>query len=145
MALRSRLSEGEGYGPDQAVQRPFYNDGGSGNGTDRSRVAEDGRNFVGATIALTSKMPTAIQQDLEREVNSMPRQFDVVIEQDTEGYYVASVPALRGCHTQAKSLDDLMERIKEAIELCLEESEEDEEALNFVGVQRVVVDRGKAA
>ena len=75
----------------------------------------------------------------------MPRQFDVVIEQDTEGYYVASVPALRGCHTQAKSLDDLMERIKEAIALCLEESEEGEESLNFVGVQRVVVDHGKAA
>ncbi len=75
----------------------------------------------------------------------MRRQFDVVIEQDTEGCYVASVPALRGCHTQSKSLDDLMERIKEAIALCLEESEEGEESLSFIGVQRVVVDRGKAA
>ena len=75
----------------------------------------------------------------------MLRQFDVVIEQDADGYYVASVPALRGCHTQAKSLDELMERIKEAIELCLEQSGEGEEALTFVGVQRVVVDHGKAA
>ena len=40
----------------------------------------------------------------------MNRQFDVVIEQDSEGYFVASVPALPGCHTQAKSLDLLMER-----------------------------------
>ncbi|MFI3197492.1 MAG: type II toxin-antitoxin system HicB family antitoxin [Methylococcaceae bacterium] len=50
----------------------------------------------------------------------MIKQFDVVIEKDSEGYFVASVPVLRGCHTQAKSLDVLMERIREAIELCLE-------------------------
>jgi predicted RNase H-like HicB family nuclease len=48
------------------------------------------------------------------------KEFNVVIERDTEGYYVASVPALPGCHTQAKSLDKLVERIQEAIELCLE-------------------------
>ncbi len=45
----------------------------------------------------------------------MTYQFDVIIEQDAEGYFVASVPALPGCHTQAKSLDVLMERIREAI------------------------------
>jgi len=50
----------------------------------------------------------------------MKRQFDVVIERDEEGFYVASVPALRGCHTQAKSLDVLMERVQEAIVLCLD-------------------------
>lgn len=50
----------------------------------------------------------------------MTKRFNVVIERDREGYYVASVPALRGCHTQARSLDELMVRIKEAIELCLE-------------------------
>ena len=50
----------------------------------------------------------------------MTREFSVVIEKDEAGYYVASVPALRGCHTQARSLDALMKRIKEAIELCLE-------------------------
>ena len=48
------------------------------------------------------------------------REFNVVIERDSEGYYVASVPVLRGCHTQAKSLDKLIERIQEAIDLCLE-------------------------
>jgi predicted RNase H-like HicB family nuclease len=51
---------------------------------------------------------------------SRPRESDVVVERDGEGFYVASVPALPGCHTQARSLDDVMERIKEAIELCLE-------------------------
>lgn len=50
----------------------------------------------------------------------MAKQFDVVVERDSEGFYVASVPALAGCHTQAHSLDELMSRIKEAIELCLE-------------------------
>jgi len=46
--------------------------------------------------------------------------FDVVIERDEEGFYVASVPELHGCNTQAKSLDVLIERIREAIELCQE-------------------------
>jgi predicted RNase H-like HicB family nuclease len=50
----------------------------------------------------------------------MPQQFNVIIERDSEGYFVASVPTLPGCQTQAKSLDILMERITEAIELCLE-------------------------
>ena len=48
------------------------------------------------------------------------REFSVIVERDKEGYYVASVPELPGCHTQARSLDKLIERIREAIELCLE-------------------------
>lgn len=51
----------------------------------------------------------------------MAGEFSVIIERDAEGYYVASVPALRGCHTQAKSLDELMARVREAAELSLEE------------------------
>jgi len=50
----------------------------------------------------------------------MTKEFSVIIERDEDGYYVASVPELQGCHTQAKSLDKLMERIREAIELCVE-------------------------
>ncbi|MBM3331785.1 type II toxin-antitoxin system HicB family antitoxin [candidate division WOR-3 bacterium] len=65
------------------------------------------------------------------------REFDVVIERDEDGYYVASVPALRGCHTQARSLDALMKRIQEAIALCLEV--EEPVTSQFVGVQRVTV------
>lgn len=71
--------------------------------------------------------------------NVKMKQFDVVIEKDSEGYFVASVPVLKGCHTQAKSLDVLMERIKEAIELCLEVQEELPEMLDFVGVQRIAI------
>ncbi len=69
----------------------------------------------------------------------MSHQFDVIVERDSAGYFVALVPALPGCHTQAKSLDDLMERIREAIELCLEVQGEAPEPLDFVGVQRVSV------
>ncbi len=54
----------------------------------------------------------------------MIHNFDVVIERDEAGYYVASVPALPGCHTQAKSLDTLMKRAQEVIELCLLEEGE---------------------
>ena len=67
----------------------------------------------------------------------MVREFSVVIERDEDGYFVASVPALRGCHTQAKSLDVLMRRVKEAIQLCLEV--EDPVSTEFIGVQRVAV------
>ena len=67
------------------------------------------------------------------------REFSVVIERDTEGYYVASVPALPGCHTQAKSLDLLMRRIGEAIDLCLEEADTDTPENEFIGVQRSAV------
>jgi predicted RNase H-like HicB family nuclease len=67
------------------------------------------------------------------------RSFDVVIERDEEGLYVASVPSLPGCHTQATSLDDPMNRVKEAIELCLEVEGLPYAKLEFVGVQRVVV------
>jgi predicted RNase H-like HicB family nuclease len=70
----------------------------------------------------------------------MRQQFDVVVERDAEGYFVASVPALPGCHTQAKSLDELMVRVREAIELCLEIEGLISESLEFVGIQRVTVE-----
>ncbi len=69
----------------------------------------------------------------------MAKEFSVIIQQDTEGYYVASVPALRGCHSQAKSLDELMVSIREAVELCLEVHGESVERLDFIGVQRITV------
>jgi len=69
----------------------------------------------------------------------MACQFDVIIERDSENNFVGSVPALPGCHTQAQSLDVLMERIREAIELCLEVEGQPSENLDFVGVQRITV------
>ena len=69
----------------------------------------------------------------------MERNFDVVVERDAEGYYVASVPALPGCHTQAQSLDELDRRIREAIKLCLEVDGFPEQNPEFVGIQHVVI------
>ena len=67
------------------------------------------------------------------------REFSVIVEKDATGYYVASVPELPGCHTQARSLDKLIERVREAIELCLEVDEGSPKTTEFVGVQRVIV------
>ena len=67
------------------------------------------------------------------------REFSVIIERDEAGYYVATVPELRGCHTQAKSMDVLMRRVREVIDLCLEDADGDLPRNEFVGVQRVAV------
>ena len=67
------------------------------------------------------------------------REFSVIIERDEDGYYVGSVPELRGCHTQARSLDKLMKRIHEAIELCLEVERDFSSPTEFIGVQRITV------
>jgi predicted RNase H-like HicB family nuclease len=50
----------------------------------------------------------------------LKKELTVIIERDEDGYFVGTVPELKGCHTQAKSLDKLIERMKEAISLCLE-------------------------
>ena len=63
----------------------------------------------------------------------------VLIEQDEDGIFVGSVPALKGCHTQAKSLEDLWSRIREAIELCLEVEVQKEPPMRFVGMQHIEV------
>jgi len=67
------------------------------------------------------------------------RKFTVLIEQDEAGYYVATIPSLRGCHTQAKNLDTLMKRVREVVSLCLEESNGDPPGLELVGIQQISV------
>ena len=70
----------------------------------------------------------------------MWKEFTVIIERDKEGFFVGTVPSLKGCHTQARSLDELMERIKEAIQLCLEvEGDLAPEQLQLIGVQKVAL------
>ncbi len=64
--------------------------------------------------------------------------FTVLIEKDEDGFYVGSVPALRGCHTQGKTLDELLRNVKEAIQLCLE-VEKDIPQEQFVGIQQVQI------
>jgi predicted RNase H-like HicB family nuclease len=66
--------------------------------------------------------------------------FGVVVEKDEDGCYIASVPELPGCHTQAKTLDELTRRIREAIQAYLEaEGRERKERIELVGFQFVEV------
>jgi predicted RNase H-like HicB family nuclease len=67
------------------------------------------------------------------------RKFTVLIEQDEEGYFVATVPALRSCYTQAKRLDTLMKRVREVIELCLEDNNNHVGPLELMGIQQIPV------
>ena len=70
----------------------------------------------------------------------MSTEYTIVIEKDENGYYVGSVPALPGCHTQGKSIDQLLQRMEEAIALWLEvEGEDAQSPLELVGVQRISV------
>lgn len=65
------------------------------------------------------------------------RQFTVVIEQDEDGYYVATVPSLPSCYTQARTLRELEPRIREVIALCL--AEQDAPRMKFVALEQVEV------
>ena len=67
------------------------------------------------------------------------RKFTVLIERDEDGYYVASVPSIDGCYTQAKNLNALMKRIQEAAELCLEADGKSVRPLELVGIQQITV------
>jgi predicted RNase H-like HicB family nuclease len=65
----------------------------------------------------------------------------IIIEQDEDGYYIVSCPSFKGCHSYGKTIEEAMENIKEVIEMCLEELEEDEKKnLNkFVGFMELEV------
>ncbi len=73
-------------------------------------------------------------------VTAAKRDFNVFINRDEDGYFFGTVPDLKGCHSQAKSLDVLMKRMREVIELCLEVQGDPEMSSEFVGVQRITVD-----
>jgi len=71
----------------------------------------------------------------------MMYEFDVVIIEDETGGYVAFVPTLPGCHTQGDTLNELMDNVKEAVELYLETLTEEEKKdllkQRVVGIQKV--------
>lgn len=64
-------------------------------------------------------------------------EFNVIIEKDSEGWYVASVPEISGCYTQGKTIQQVLERIKEAMAVCLEADGEVVKPMKFIGIQRV--------
>lgn len=86
--------------------------------------------MIGAHFANCRQIPSTVQHLSDSDHSAYncggqggisAMELNVIIERDSEGNYVASVPALRGCHTQAKWLDEVMSRIREAAELCLED------------------------
>ncbi len=66
-------------------------------------------------------------------------EFNVILEKDESGWYVASVPEIQGCHTQGKTIPQVLERIKEAIEVCLEADGEEIKPLKFIGIQKIEI------
>jgi predicted RNase H-like HicB family nuclease len=72
------------------------------------------------------------------------RTFSVVLEEDEDGYVIASVPELRGCHTQGRTIDEAMTNIREAIQLCLEDDAEPS-STRFLGVAVATVDHVQTA
>lgn len=73
----------------------------------------------------------------------MTYRFPVVITQDKGGMYVAHVPQLKGCHTQAKTLSVLHRRLQEVMELCMEVAKEKKQIIpheKFIALEHVEID-----
>ncbi len=69
----------------------------------------------------------------------MFRKFTAVVEKDTEtGLYVGHVPGLAGAHTQAETLDELRDNLREVLEMLLEDGEPHFET-EIIGTQEVVI------
>ncbi len=64
-------------------------------------------------------------------------EFNIIIEKDEDGWYVGSIPELPGCHTQGKTIPQLLERMKEAIEVYLEAGKENVRRIKFIGVRKI--------
>lgn len=64
----------------------------------------------------------------------------ILIEQDEDGYYIVSCPTFKGCRSYGETIDEAMENIKEAIALCMEETDEDEQS-TFIGYRELEVVR----
>lgn len=65
--------------------------------------------------------------------------FMVLVEQSPDGWFIAKVPDLQGCYTQGKTVAQVLERVKEAIQVCLEAEKIQLPQLKFIALQRVQV------
>jgi predicted RNase H-like HicB family nuclease len=66
--------------------------------------------------------------------------YTAIIEQDTAtGFYVAYVPDLPGAHTQAETLEELQQNLREVVSLVLEEDTPQTSESHFIGTQLVTV------
>lgn len=67
--------------------------------------------------------------------------FIILIEQDEDRLYIARVPEIEGCYAQGKTLSEVLDRIKEAVEVCLEADKERINPLKFIGIQKIQVEK----
>ena len=72
-------------------------------------------------------------------ITNMPKKFTVIIEKGEDGYLISEEVELPGCHTQAKTIDELLKRTKEAISLYLKSTKDKDIYSEFVGVQQIEV------
>jgi len=73
---------------------------------------------------------------MKRQVYS----FTVLIEQDEDGWFVAKVPDLQGCATQGRTVKEALERVKEAIQVCIEAEKDAPQPLKFVAVKNIEIE-----
>jgi len=73
----------------------------------------------------------------------METDFTILIEQDEDGIYVAKVPNIEGCYTQGKTVQEALERIKEAIEVCLKADNQEINPMKFIGIQQININSPK--
>ncbi len=66
----------------------------------------------------------------------------IIIETDEDGVFIVSCPQFKGCHTYGKTIDVALVRIREVIELCMEDSEASEHLNTFVGFREVEIVHG---
>jgi len=96
--------------------------------------------FLNTLPSLPYKLNTCRLNDIMVIMETKSVNYTVLIEQDEDGMYIAKVPDIPGCYTQGKNVEQAMERIREAIQVCLEAEElEDILPLKFVGIQQVEV------
>jgi len=71
--------------------------------------------------------------------NQFVMDFNIIIEKGEDGYLISDVVELSGCHTQAKDMNELLKRTKEAISLCINEEGFELDKTNFIGIQKIEV------
>lgn len=75
---------------------------------------------------------------MQKQLNMQKQEFYVVIEQDEDGIYIGEVPQLKACYSQGETIDELLKNIREVIEMCLEEIQEETQT-QFVGIKKISV------
>jgi len=84
-------------------------------------------------------MPSKWTAEKLYEVIEMKLNFTVLIEQGEDGAYIATVPSLKSCYTQASTMPELLEKVREVILLCLDVENEIPAINKFIGVQQMEV------